>query len=188
MLPGISRSDQTAALRSADQLRSQYAAQLGSPKICHDWRYDQSAGRLEMRLIENLGHIWRRLVGGSSEQQPAAEPKPHDAGSEGATVERANSEPETQKPTAEEAPPKPAENAASEAPEDGPLDDLTAIRGIGAATQTLLNATGIKSYAQLADADPEDVRRSLNERQQNTKVERWISRARELVRNDWRPI
>jgi predicted flap endonuclease-1-like 5' DNA nuclease len=141
-----------------------------------------------MRLVEYLGHIWRRLVSGSSEQQPAAEPKPHDAESEGATVERANSEPETQKPTAKEAPPKPAEDAASEAPEDGPLDDLTAIRGIGAATQKRLNATGIRSYAQLADADPEDVRRALNEQQQDTKVERWISRARELVRNDWRPI
>ena len=129
-----------------------------------------------MRLIENIGYIWRRLVGGSSEQRSVAEPHPHDA------------ESETQRPTAEEAPPEPAEDAASEAPEDGPLDDLTAIRGIGAATQKRLNAEGIKSYAQLADADPEDVRRALKEPQQNTKVERWISHARDLVLSDWRPI
>ncbi len=91
------------------------------------------------------------------------------------------------RPTLEEldgAPPEPAEDAASEAAED----DLTAIRGIGAATQERLNAAGIKSYAQLADADPEDVRQALNKRQENTKVERWISQARELAPNDWRPI
>ncbi len=51
-----------------------------------------------------------------------------------------------------------------------------------------LNAAGIKSYAQLAEADPEDVRRALNEQRQNTKVERWISQAQELAPNDWRPI
>ncbi len=137
-----------------------------------------------MPLIENLGHIWRRLVGGSSEQPAAAEPKRHDGESDGTIVERATSEPETHRPTAEEAPPEPVEDAASEAAED----DLTAIRGIGAATQMRLNAAGIKSYAQLAEADPEDVREALNEQQQNTKVERWISQARELAPNDWRPI
>ena len=125
-----------------------------------------------MGLIENLGHIWRRLIGGSSEQRPAAEPKPHDA------------ESETQRPTAEEALPEPAEDAASEAPDDGPLDDLTAIQGIGITTQKRLNAAGINSYSQLAAADPEDVRRALSEQQQNTKVERWINRARELGPND----
>ena len=73
-------------------------------------------------------------------------------------------------------------------PEDGSLDDLTVIRGIGAASQNRLNAAEIKSYAQLAEAEPEDVRRVLNEQRQNTRVERWISRARELAPNDWRPI
>ena len=141
-----------------------------------------------MRLIENLGRIWRRLIGGSSEQQAAAEPKPHDAKSEGATVERATSEPETHRPSAEEVPPEPAEDSASEAVEGGPLGDLTAIRGIGGATQTRLNVAGIKSYAQLAGADPKDVRRALNEPRQNTKVERWISRARELAPDNGRPI
>ncbi len=141
-----------------------------------------------MRLIENLGHIWRRLVGGSREQQAAAEPKRHDGESDSTIVEHATSEPETHRPTAEEAPPEPVEDAASEAPEDEPLDDLTAIRGIRAATQKRLNVAGIKSYAQLAEADPEDVRKALNEQQQNTKVERWISQARELAHNDWRPI
>ena len=137
-----------------------------------------------MRLIESLGHIWRRLVGGSSEQQAAADPKRQDGESDGAIVEHVTSEPETHRPTTEEAPPEPAEYAASEAAED----DLTAIRGIGAATQKCLNAAGIRSYAQLAEADPEDVRQALNKRQENTKVERWISRARELAPNDWRPI
>ncbi len=141
-----------------------------------------------MRLIENLGDIWRRLVRGSSEQPPAAEPKPDDAESQRASVEHATSEPKNHRPSAEEAPPQSAEDTASDAPEDEPLDDLMAIQGIGAATQKRLNAAGIKSYAQLADADPEDVHRTLHKQQQNTKVERWISRARELGSNDWRPI
>jgi len=140
-----------------------------------------------MQLIENLGHVWRRLVGGLSGQR-AAEPKPHDADSQGASVERATSEPEDHRPSAEEAPREPAEYAPSEAPVNGPLDDLTAIRGIGAATQKRLNAAGIRSYAQLAEADPEDVRGALNEQRRNTKVERWISQARELAPNDLRPI
>ncbi len=38
------------------------------------------------------------------------------------------------------------------------LDDLTAIRGIGTATQNRLHAAGIKSYVQLARASPEEVR------------------------------
>ena len=139
-------------------------------------------------MIERLGRIWRRLGGGSSGQQAAAEPMRHDPEADGATVEPATLEPKTHRPTAEEAPSEPAEDSASEAPEDGPLDDLTAIRGIGAATQKHLNAAGIQSYAQLADADPEDVRRALNELQRSVKVERWISQARALAPNDWRPV
>ena len=137
-----------------------------------------------MRLIENFGHVWRRFVGGSSEQPAAAEPKRHDGEPDGVIVEPATSEPETHRPTTEEAPTEPAEDVTS----DAPKDDLTAIRGIGAATQMRLNAAGIRSYAQLAKADPEDVRKALNEQRQNTKVERWISQAQELAPNDWRPI
>ncbi len=40
-------------------------------------------------------------------------------------------------------------------------DDLTAIRGIGIATQNRLYRAGIKSYGQLARATPEDVRKIL---------------------------
>ncbi len=141
-----------------------------------------------MRLIENLGQIWRRFIGASSEQRPPAEPRPHNAESEGATVERVTSERGANQPSAEEATSEPEEDAPSEAPEDGPLDDLTAIRDIGAATQKHLNAAGIQFYAQLADADPEDVRRALNELQRSVKVERWISQARALAPNDWRPV
>ncbi len=70
-------------------------------------------------MIERLGRIWRRLGGGSSGQQAAAEPMRHDPEADGATVEPATLEPKTHRPTAEEAPSEPAEDAASEAPEVG---------------------------------------------------------------------
>ncbi len=52
------------------------------------------------------------------------------------------------------------EAEAGEPPEVSP-DDLTAIRGIGIATQNRLYKAGIKSHGQLARAMPEDVRKIL---------------------------
>ncbi len=60
------------------------------------------------------------------------------------------------------------------------VDDLTAIRGIGMATQKRLITSGIKSYTQLARAAPEDVRRALGD-PRVAKVEDWIRQARELA-------
>jgi predicted flap endonuclease-1-like 5' DNA nuclease len=45
--------------------------------------------------------------------------------------------------------------------EDSFPDDLTAIRGIGMASQNRLYKAGIKTYAALASAEPAEVRRML---------------------------
>ncbi len=60
------------------------------------------------------------------------------------------------------------------------LDDLTAIRGIGAATQNRLHTAGIKSYAQLARASPEEVRMKVGKLAEGANVEDWIAQAQEL--------
>ncbi len=59
-------------------------------------------------------------------------------------------------------------------------DDLTAIRGLGKASQARLQAAGIKTYAQLAEASPEDLRDSLGKAGQGAKVEDWIAQAKAL--------
>ncbi len=57
-------------------------------------------------------------------------------------------------------------------------DDLTAIRGLGKASQDRLQAAGIKTYAQLAKAAPEGLRDILG---QAAKVEDWIAQAEALA-------
>ncbi len=70
----------------------------------------------------------------------------------------------------------------TEKTEGNPSDDLTAIQGIGIAIQNRLNTSGIKSYAQLAQASPEDLRAVLGKRASGAKVEDWIAEARKLAK------
>lgn len=142
-----------------------------------------------MQLVGNLRRIWRRLAGGGGEQEPPAEPERQPLEADGVEAEPPLSDAEAHQPSAEEAAPEPAEEpvpepaeeAATDEAEAAAVDDLTAIRGIGAPTRERLNAAGIKSYAQLAGALPEDVRRALDEQGRNAKVEEWIRQARELA-------
>ena len=110
-----------------------------------------------MQLVENLRRVWRRLVGGTGEQKPPTEPDRQSPG------------------------PESAEAAAPTKADEESVDDLTAIRGIGMATQKRLITAGIKSYTQLARAAPEDVRRALGDPRRVAKVEEWIRQARELA-------
>ncbi len=83
----------------------------------------------------------------------------------------------------------PADDAAGEEraePEgqvlgESQVDDLTAIRGIGIAIQNRLNRAGITTYAQLAEAKPDEVREVLGELSRGTKFEAWINQAREMA-------
>ena len=79
----------------------------------------------------------------------------------------------SRKPSAETGGQGDAETTAS--------DDLTAIRGIGIASQNRLYAAGIKSYAELARASAEDLRKILGKFARGARVEDWIARARELA-------
>ena len=69
----------------------------------------------------------------------------------------------------------------SEEVEQNSPDDLTAIRGIGIATQNRLNTFGIKTYAQLAEASPDDLRETLRDRVSDAEINRWIAEARKLA-------
>jgi predicted flap endonuclease-1-like 5' DNA nuclease len=56
-------------------------------------------------------------------------------------------------------------------------DDLTAIRGIGIATQDRLYRAGIRSFSQLAQASPERLREILGSLARGARVETWIKDA-----------
>ncbi len=72
---------------------------------------------------------------------------------------------------------------AGEPPEVSP-DELTAIRGIGIATQDRLIRAGIKSYGQLARATPEDVREILGKFAGGASIEKWIAEAKQLANEE----
>ncbi len=73
------------------------------------------------------------------------------------------------------------EAEAGEPPEVSP-DNLTAIRGIGIATQNRLYKAGIKSYGQLARASPAEVREILGKSAGGASVEKWIAEAKALAK------
>ncbi len=61
-------------------------------------------------------------------------------------------------------------------------DDLTAIEGIGIVTQDRLNRSGIKTYAQLAEASPEDLQEILGSRITGARINDCIAEARMLAK------
>ena len=70
---------------------------------------------------------------------------------------------------------------------DLPADDLTRIKGLGPKAQGVLNAIGIRSYAQLADLDPAqaaEVDARLGAFKGRIFRDRWIDQARYLEQND----
>ncbi len=75
-----------------------------------------------------------------------------------------------------------AEKAEAKLPDESSPDDLTAIVGIGIATQDRLYRSGIKEYGQLARATPEDVRKILGKVSRGADVEDWIAQAERLAK------
>ncbi len=74
------------------------------------------------------------------------------------------------------------DKAAANSPDESSPDHLTAIRGIGIATQNRLYRAGITSYAELARASPEDVRKILGKLAGGATVEDWIAQAKQLAK------
>jgi len=73
-----------------------------------------------------------------------------------------------------------AEKPGSQGTEGNISDDLTAIRGIGIATQNRLYKVGIRSSGQLARATTEDERKILGKSAGGASVEKWIAEAKQL--------
>lgn len=70
---------------------------------------------------------------------------------------------------------------------DLPADDLTRIKGLGPKAQTVLNAIGIRNYAQLADLDPAqaaELDARLGAFKGRIFRDRWIDQARFLEQDD----
>ncbi len=110
-------------------------------------------------LVGILCRICRCLSVGPREREPSVKPVGDAVGEERAEAEG---------------------QAPGENPE-GVVDDLSAIRGIGIAVQNRLNRAGITTYAQLAEANPEQVQEALGKLSRGASVEAWISQARKLV-------
>jgi predicted flap endonuclease-1-like 5' DNA nuclease len=84
--------------------------------------------------------------------------------------------------TAAPRPPAPAEEPAPAAipVQKAAADDLTVIRGIGAAMAERLNRAGVHSFVQLAHSTPDDLRQLLGDVGRLAKVEAWIEQAQAL--------
>ena len=64
-------------------------------------------------------------------------------------------------------------------------DDLTVIKGIGAVYQWKLRDAGFNTYKQLAEADPDQMRRMLDVKNwQRVNVESWIDQARDWAQRE----
>ena len=79
---------------------------------------------------------------------------------------------------------EPQEETAKEAPGENEAEVLTVIRGIGIATQDKLCKAGIKTYAALAGARPEELQEVLGDGARGAKIDRWIAQARDLAAKD----
>ncbi len=75
-----------------------------------------------------------------------------------------------------------ADKTAANSPDESSSDDLTAIRGIGIATQNRLYRAGIKSYSQLTRVSPAEVREILGKLAGSASVEKWIAQAKQLAK------
>jgi predicted flap endonuclease-1-like 5' DNA nuclease len=61
-------------------------------------------------------------------------------------------------------------------------DDLTVIRGFGPAIARKLDALGIRSFSDLAEADPEDLAAKLASRPVTvSRVQEWVTEAKKRV-------
>ncbi len=61
-------------------------------------------------------------------------------------------------------------------------DDLTVIKGIGAATQQRLYGAGFMTYEKLAGASPAEIRGIFGRMPPGAKPEQWIEQARALLK------
>ena len=135
-------------------------------------------------LIDGLCRFWNNMVGGTSgspesTKESAAPPETKSGEDKPASPAE---EVEPTQPVSEEPPETVEPEAVS--PETEPqkdpdsADDLTLLRGIGEATQNRLRLAGIRTFAQLADAGPGDVRKALGDALRGAKVDDWIAEAR----------
>lgn len=94
------------------------------------------------------------------------------------------------KPAPQQGRPEPGPKGKEPLPEEEPeaaepagiyLDQLTAIKGIGARIQSKLYLAGIGTYAELAQSDPQYLREILGSMARAANVDSWIEQAKDLA-------
>ena len=120
-------------------------------------------------------------------EQPIAEPKPIEITLPTETTVRATPAPSLIPETPEAPHPKAARRKAStsSSPDQAP-DDLARLHGIGPKIASILQAAGIKTYAQLAKKTPKQLEQILTEA--NVRLanpETWPEQARLAAAGDW---
>ncbi|MGI5246092.1 helix-hairpin-helix domain-containing protein [Dactylosporangium sp. CA-139066] len=117
--------------------------------------------------------------------EPEPQPEPEPVAEETAAVEP-EPEPvaEEPEPVAEE--PEPVKVPAQAVADDGPVDDLKRIEGIGPKMSGALVAAGIRTYAQLADADVDTLRAAIEAAGLRfaPSIVTWARQARHLADGD----
>ena len=63
---------------------------------------------------------------------------------------------------------------------EDPGDDLTVIKGIGIVTQDRLHKAGIRTYGDLATADPETIIQAAGQQNARSRIADWIAQAKML--------
>ena len=72
--------------------------------------------------------------------------------------------------------------ANDDAAKPTPPDDLTAIKGIGPAIARKLDALGVRTFTDLAEADPDDLAAKLASRPVTaSRVQEWVTEAKKRV-------
>lgn len=59
-------------------------------------------------------------------------------------------------------------------------DDLTVIKGIGIVTQDRLHKAGIRTYGDLAKANPETIIQAAGQNNARSRIAQWIAEAKKL--------
>ncbi|WP_421813631.1 30S ribosomal protein S2 [Flagellimonas sp.] len=110
---------------------------------------------LEERKSEKTGEKDKEEASKKEEKKAEATPKKEEKAAEEKPAKKAEAAPTKEEKPAEE---KPAKKEAKAKP-----DDLTKIEGVGPKAAEALIASGVKTYAELADADAEKVKEILTE-------------------------
>jgi predicted flap endonuclease-1-like 5' DNA nuclease len=167
-LADASKAGGTARIESMDEIRESVERIRGeAASMLEDVRVD----------LEQARNSFRKQVAAS--EAPATEQTATNADTRNTATNPAPDDAEVPSGSADEAPERPI------VPEDpGREDDLTEIVGIGPSTTLVLRAAGIRSFVDIANASPEQMREALGELARFSNIEYWADQARRILQEE----